>query len=89
MGGKDCMRCNGKTLLGVVNNILKTKSLLISSSNVLPNIRRSMVRGADGSGILKEFRSKMVPLVRFLREFRSYSRRILDKDSFEFCILWI
>ena len=28
MGWKVCLRCNGKTLLGVVNKILKTKRLL-------------------------------------------------------------
>ena len=36
MGGKVCFRCKGKTLLGVVNKLLKTKSLLTSPSNVLP-----------------------------------------------------
>ena len=36
MGRKVCLRCKGKTLLGVVNKILKTKSLLTSPSNVLP-----------------------------------------------------
>ena len=36
MGGKVCSRCKGKTLLGVVNKLLKTKSLLTSPSNVLP-----------------------------------------------------
>ena len=36
MGGKICLRCKGKTLLGVVNKVLKTKSLLTSPSNVLP-----------------------------------------------------
>ena len=36
MGGKVCLRCKGKTLLGVVNKLLKTKSLLIMPSNVLP-----------------------------------------------------
>ena len=25
MGGKDCLRCKGKTLLGIVNTLLKTK----------------------------------------------------------------
>ena len=35
-GGKVCLRCKGKTLLGVFNKLLKTKSLLTSSSNVLP-----------------------------------------------------
>ena len=35
MGRKVCFRCNGKTLLGIVNKILKTKSLLTSTSNVL------------------------------------------------------
>ena len=40
MGGKDCLRCEGKTLLGVVNNLLKTKSLLTSPSNVLPYYRK-------------------------------------------------
>ena len=37
MGRKVCFRCNGKTLLGVVNKLLKTKSLLTSPSNVLPH----------------------------------------------------
>ena len=36
MGGKVCLRCKGKTLLGVVNKLLKTKSLLTIPSNVLP-----------------------------------------------------
>jgi len=36
MGGKVCLRCKGKTLLGLVNKLLKTKSLLKSPSNFLP-----------------------------------------------------
>ena len=36
MGGKVCFRCKGKTLLGVVNKHLKTKSLLTTPTNVLP-----------------------------------------------------
>jgi hypothetical protein len=36
MGGKVCLSCKGKTLLGVVNKLLKTKCLLTSPSNVLP-----------------------------------------------------
>jgi hypothetical protein len=36
MGGKVCWRCKGKTLLGLVSKLLKTKSLLTSPSNVLP-----------------------------------------------------
>ena len=36
MGRKVCSRCKGKTLLGVVNNLWKTKSLLTSPSNALP-----------------------------------------------------
>jgi hypothetical protein len=36
MGGKVCLRCIGKTLLGVANKFLKTKKLLTSPSNVLP-----------------------------------------------------
>ena len=36
MGGKVCLRCKGKKLLGFVNKLLKTKSLLTSPSNVLP-----------------------------------------------------
>ena len=36
MGGKVCLRCKGKTLLGVVNKLLKTKCLLTSPSNALP-----------------------------------------------------
>ena len=35
MGGKVCLRCKDKTLLGVVNKHLKIKSLLTSSGNVL------------------------------------------------------
>ena len=33
---KVCLRCKGKTLLGIVNKLLKTKRLLTSPSNVLP-----------------------------------------------------
>ena len=36
MGGKVCLMCEGKTLLGIVNKLLKIKSLLTSPSNVLP-----------------------------------------------------
>ena len=36
MGGKVCLRCKSKTLLGIVNKLLKTKSLLITPKNVLP-----------------------------------------------------
>ena len=36
MGGKVCLRCKGETLLCVVNKFMKTKSLLIIPSNVLP-----------------------------------------------------
>ena len=36
MGGKVCMRCEGETLLGFVNKLLKTKSLLSMPSNFLP-----------------------------------------------------
>ena len=37
MSGKVCLRCKSKTLLGIVNKLLKTKSLLTSPSNVLPD----------------------------------------------------
>ena len=37
MAWKVCLRCKGKMLLGVVNEILKTKSLLTSPSNILPD----------------------------------------------------
>ena len=36
MGRKVYFSCKGKTLLGTVNKLLKTKSLLTSPSNVLP-----------------------------------------------------
>ena len=36
MGGKICLRCKGKTLLGIVNKLLKIKSLVTSPINVLP-----------------------------------------------------
>ena len=36
MGGKVCLRCKGKTLLGFVNKLFVLKSLLIMPSNVLP-----------------------------------------------------
>ena len=36
MGGKVCLRYKGKTLLGIVNKLLKTKSLLTPPNNVLP-----------------------------------------------------
>ena len=35
MGGKVCLKCKGKTLLGVVTNPFVFKSLLTTSSNVL------------------------------------------------------
>ena len=36
MGGKVGLRCKGKTLLGIVNKLCCTKSLLTTPSNVLP-----------------------------------------------------
>ena len=36
VGGKVYLNCKGKTLLGVVNKLLKTKSLLATPGNVLP-----------------------------------------------------
>ena len=36
MWGKVYLWCKGKTLLGIVNKLLKTKSFLTSPSNVLP-----------------------------------------------------
>ena len=36
MSGKVCLRCKGKTLLGVINKLLQTKKLLTSPCNVLP-----------------------------------------------------
>ena len=36
MGGKVCLRCKGKTLLGDVNKLFVFKSLLTTPSNVLP-----------------------------------------------------
>ena len=36
MGGKVCLRRKGKTLLGIINKLLKTKSLLTTPNNVLP-----------------------------------------------------
>ena len=36
MRGKVWLRCKGKTLLGIVNKLLKTKSWLTTHSNVLP-----------------------------------------------------
>ena len=36
MCGKVCLKCKGKTLMGIVNNLFVFKCLLISPSNVLP-----------------------------------------------------
>ena len=36
IGGKVCLRCKGKTLLGIVNKLFVFKSLLKKPSNVLP-----------------------------------------------------
>ena len=36
MDGKVCLRCKGKTLLDIVNKLFLFKSLLTTSSNVLP-----------------------------------------------------
>ena len=36
MGGEDCLRRKGKTLLDIVNKLLKTKKMLTSPSNFLP-----------------------------------------------------
>ena len=36
IGGKVCLGCKAKTLMGIVNKLLKAKSLVTSASNVLP-----------------------------------------------------
>ena len=36
MGGKVCLRCKGKIMLGIVNKLFVFKSLLAMTSNVLP-----------------------------------------------------
>ena len=36
MGGKVCLSCIGKTLIGIVNKLLKAERLLTSHSDVLP-----------------------------------------------------
>ena len=36
MGGKVRLRCKGKTLLGAVNKLFATTSLLTATSNILP-----------------------------------------------------
>ena len=36
IGRKVCFRCKGKTLLGIVNKLMKTKSLLISPRIICP-----------------------------------------------------
>ena len=41
MSGKVCLRSKGKTLLGFVNKLLKTKNLFKSPSNVLPKLNFS------------------------------------------------
>ena len=37
IAGKVCYRCKGKTLLGIVNKLWKTKNLLTAHSSVLPS----------------------------------------------------
>ena len=51
MGGKICLRCKGKTLLGVVNKLLKTKSLLTSPINVLPYYQAQVNFPANNSNL--------------------------------------
>jgi hypothetical protein len=57
MGRKVCLRCKGKTLLGIVNKLLKTKSLLTSPSNDLPHYLKytfqpiGIFTEAEGDGI--------------------------------------
>jgi hypothetical protein len=60
MGGKICMRCKGKTLLGIVNKLL----LLTSPSNVLPYTSSKLYRqfslkvkviGSNPGYLLKSF----------------------------------
>ena len=44
MGRKVCLGCKAITLLGIVNKLLKTKSLLTSPSNVLPYFSSKLSR---------------------------------------------
>ena len=79
MGRKVCFRCKGKTLLGVVNKLLKTKSLLTTTSNVLPlYLSRpqfefsSKVMGSNAGYLLKSFYFNLVEFFR-LENFISLS----------------
>ena len=49
MGEKVCLRCKGKTLLGVVNKLLKTKRLLTSLKV------KVKVMGSNSGYLLKSF----------------------------------
>ena len=51
MGGKVYLRSKGKTLLGDVNNLFVFKSVLTTSSNVLPLLLKQTFSDGEGDGI--------------------------------------
>ena len=59
-GGKVWLRCKGKTLLGFINKLLKTKSLLTSPSNFLPlHIKQFFLSIIEFSLKVRTMRSKL------------------------------
>ena len=48
LAGKVCLKCKGKTLLGIAKKLSKTKSLLTSPSNVLSVLLRQVNFPANG-----------------------------------------
>ena len=53
MDGKVCLRCKDKTLLGVVNKLLKVKNLLTMPSNVFKQTFPPIIYAEGEGGVIE------------------------------------
>ena len=94
MGRKVCLRCKSKPLLGVVNKLLKTKSLLTSPSNVLPlHFKQTfppiiwIFTEGEGDGIESRLPFKIFSTLNFFslwfRKWKSYPTLQKKTDSWQ------
>ena len=84
MDGKVCLRCKGKTLLGVVNKLLKIKSLLTMPSNVLPlHLKQTFLP------IIWIFTEGKIDGIKFRLPFKIYSTFTRKINKHSLVTIWI
>ena len=86
IGRKVCMRCKGKTLLVIVNEFTKRKSLLTSPGNPLPYYYKWTFHYFNEERLL--YCTYLIPLSKKCLNFRRLDIRLLPKDQYHCGILY-